>query len=275
MNAAQSHRIALVTGVSSGLGLGFAQALLEDGRVVYALSRREPDALRAALAENPAALERLHFRSVDLADTASIPGELQQLLERGPAADASARIDLAILNAGALGQIQAMVGGDLADMQATMQVNLWSNQVLLDTLLRQPNASETPGSVSGLGRKIQQVVLISSGASVNGNPGWSGYSLSKSAANMLMMLYAREVTDTHFCALAPGLIDTAMQDYMADSEAVDVARFPSVQRLRDARGTESMPMPYEAARRILPVIERLPDPERGVESGSFADVRKI
>ncbi len=268
MNAAQSQRIALVTGVSSGLGLGFAQALLADGWVVYALSRREPEALRAALAENAEALSRLHFRSVDLSDAASIPGELEQLLAQGPAADASASIDLVILNAGALGQIQAMVGGDLADMQATMQVNLWSNQVLLDALFR----AQADG---GLARKIEQVVLISSGASVNGNPGWSGYSLSKSAANMLMMLYAREVTDTHFCALAPGLIDTAMQDYMADSEAVDVTRFPSVQRLRDARGTDSMPMPYEAARRILPVIERLPDPERGVESGSFADIRKL
>lgn len=33
---------------------------------------------------------------------------------------------------------------------------------------------------------------------------------------MLINLYAKEYTDTHFCALAPGLIDTKMQDYIYD-----------------------------------------------------------
>ncbi len=40
----------------------------------------------------------------------------------------------------------------------------------------------------------------------------------------------------HFCALAPGLIDTAMQDYLCGLDASE--RFPSLARIQAARGPE-------------------------------------
>src|SRR5690625_6916597 len=70
------------------------------------------------------------------------------------------------------------------------------------------------------------------------NYGWGGYSLSKEALNNLITLYAEEMPNTHFLSLAPGLVDTDMQEYLCGE--VDSAEFPSVQKLRDARGTDNM-----------------------------------
>ncbi|NBC14939.1 MAG: SDR family NAD(P)-dependent oxidoreductase [Gammaproteobacteria bacterium] len=137
-----------------------------------------------------------------------------------------------------------------------MDVNLWANKTVTDWLYAR-------------GRPVDQVVMISSGAAVLGNKGWGGYALSKAALNMLAKLYSHEFPQTHITALAPGIIDTAMMDYLcgeADAEA-----FPALQRLRDARGSERMPDPDTAAARVVSVLPRL----RAWPSGSFVDIREI
>ncbi|MBT5707324.1 MAG: SDR family NAD(P)-dependent oxidoreductase, partial [Verrucomicrobia bacterium] len=116
---------------------------------------------------------------------------------------------------------------------------------------------------------IAQVVAVSSGASVNGNRGWGGYSISKAALNMLVKLYASERQDIHFCALAPGLVDTDMQEHIRTLP--DDTPFPSVARLKEASGTDAMPDPQTAGRSFLETVDRLPGL---IESGSFADIRK-
>ncbi|MEQ9366626.1 MAG: SDR family NAD(P)-dependent oxidoreductase [Leptospirales bacterium] len=238
----------LITGVSSGLGYGFARAYLEDGWSVYGLSRRVPEGLPDGA---------LRFQTLDLGNYDAIAPALGELT-----GDVEA-LDLVILNAGVLGEIEDLRDAPIDRLRRTMDENLWANKAILDTLLKD-EAAGGPGLVVG------QVIAISSGASINGHRGWSGYSISKTALNMLTMLYAREVPETHFTALAPGLIDTSMQDYM--SERPDVKKFGSVQRLRDARGTEAMPEPYAAARKIMPVFAKLKSDH---PSGDFADVRKL
>ncbi|MCB1307894.1 MAG: SDR family NAD(P)-dependent oxidoreductase [Leptospiraceae bacterium] len=232
----------LITGVSSGLGAGLAESYLNDGYHVYGLSRRlPPERLRG---------DRLHHVSVDLNVSGEIPAALHRLLH------SVSELEWVYLNAGVLGEIRDLVEAPLEELKHTMNVNLWANKVLIDALLR--------SDIS-----IQTIIGISSGAAVNGNRGWSGYSLSKAALNMLMMLYAREQSDVRFYALAPGLIDTAMQDYM--STVPDENRFTSVRRLRSARNTDDMPHPLEAAGRIRACLGDL----LRLESGSFADVRHL
>ena len=75
---------------------------------------------------------------------------------------------------------------------------------------------------------------------------------------------------THVAALAPGLVHTAMQDYIY--EKVDEQRFPSVKQLKQAHGTPDMPGPREAAQRIADAIETLP---QRIDSGGFADIRSF
>jgi NAD(P)-dependent dehydrogenase (short-subunit alcohol dehydrogenase family) len=167
------------------------------------------------------------------------------------------RLDLVILNAGLLGRIQDIHQSDVHDLEHLMRVNVWANKLILDWLIER----QIP---------VDQVVAISSGAAVNMNYGWGGYSISKSALNNLVQLYAPEMTDTHLTALAPGLVDTAMQDYLCGE--VDSQQFPSVQKLKDARGTDNMPDARQAAETILDLLDDLRDNQ---PSGSFVDVRQL
>lgn len=230
-----------LTGVSAGLGKALAETALNRGWTVYGCSRRTPEAL----------VERgLTFTSVDLADPAGAASKIKSLLQNVDS------LDLVVLNAAKLGQIRDLADTPLDDLRETMEINVWSNKELLDALF----AGQ---------RRIDQVVAISSGASVNGNRGWNGYSVSKAALNMLIKLYAGEQPDTHFTSLAPGLIDTAMQDYLTALPADE--KFAPLEILRKAKGTPDMPGPERAAEMLWEQFPKL----KSVPSGDYADIRKL
>ena len=232
----------LITGISRGLGHGLASACLTRGDQVLGLGRNSATDLDS----HPG----FQFAAGDIADAGECAAALESLL-RG-----HNRLDCVILNAGILGPIADMRDQSMDTMKEVMDVNLWANKNLLDLLLAKKLT-------------ITQIVAISSGASVNGNRGWGGYSLSKAALNMLVKLYATERKDIHFSSLAPGLVDTGMQRQIR--ALPDDVPFPSVATLKLASGTEAMPDPATAGQRILEAVDRLPDL---IESGAFADVRK-
>ncbi len=230
--------VAFVTGTSSGLGRGLAKRLLATGWQVYGCSRRPDDS------------PGLHHLQCDLTDHAALPDALARLLGDLPG------LELVVLNAGILGRIRLLAETPMAEAKQVMETNLWANKGVMDWLYR-------------WGRPVEQVVMISSGAAVLGNKGWGSYGLSKAALNMLAKLYAHEFPHTHITALAPGIIDTAMMDHLC--EEADAEAFPALRRLREARGTEAMPGPEEAAEKILTVLPRLKE----YPSGSFVDIRQI
>lgn len=232
-----------ITGNSSGLGYGLTKEYLSRGYEVYGLSRRGC----TGIDDNA-----LHDARCDLAQLATIAPALDSLLGE------VSRLNLVFLNAGVLGEIRDITETPLVDIQQVMDINVWANKIILDWLHERQ-----------LG--VEQIVSISSGAAVKSHRGWGAYSLSKAALNMLNQLYAPEYPDTHLCALAPGLVDTAMQDHLCNPDEVDVKRFASVQKLRDARGTDRMPTPRAAARRLAQVIPKL----MKYPSGSFVDVRTM
>lgn len=231
-----------ITGVSSGIGHGLAAEYLQRGHVVYGVSRREPHDLKA--------LKNFHFAELDLTDYEKQPAICETLLQN------AAELDLVVLNAGILSPIRDMVETPLADLREAIEINVWANKVLLDWLITS-------------GKTIHQVVGISSGAAVNGHRGWNGYSLSKAALNMLIQLYAAEQPHIHFTALAPGLIDTDMQAYMSGLPHDE--RFPSVNFLREARGTDAMPSPEQAAPMLIKAFEVV----KQEKSGNFFDIREL
>lgn len=233
-------RQVLITGVSSGIGLGLARECARRGDRVFALGRRPP----------PVPLPGLTFEPCDLTRFESIPACLDRLLAGIP------RLDLAILNAGVLGRIADLSECSLDELKAVVDVNLWANKVLIDVLL------------SGA-RGVAQVVAISSGAAVSGARGWNAYALSKAGLNMLIRLYAAERPEVHFSALAPGLVDTAMQERMR--ALPEDPRFSTVERLKQAAGTSDMPDPDSAAPRLLDAMTSLSHRK----SGDFHDIRSL
>lgn len=230
-----------ITGVSSGLGYGLALNYLKAGEDVWGCSRRCPNDLVDL---------GLNFCALDLADQKESESAFKkwtQLVES---------FEVVFLNAGVLGKIKDMRECSVDALKSLMEVNVWSNKWLLDALFSN-------------GCSINQVIAISSGASLSGSRGWNGYSLSKAALNMLIKLYAGEEPNTHFIALAPGLVDTAMQDYLTALPADP--RYAPLEILKAAKGTDQMPSGEVCAHTIISIVPRLLE----FESGSYADIRKL
>lgn len=232
----------LITGTSSGIGFGLAKYYLDKNYQVIGVSRTINHEL-----------ERHNtFQHIQL-DLSNFEFQKQKL---GTALSSFQSLDLVVLNAGVLPPIKDMKDVGIDVFKRVMDVNVWANKVLIDLLY---NKIE----------ELKQIVAISSGASKFGNRGWNAYSISKAALNMLVKLYAKEYKLTHFSAIAPGLVDTGMQDYIYTLKKDE--RFPSVDRLQAAKGTPSMPEPERAA----PILAESFVKALSYESGSYLDVREM
>jgi benzil reductase ((S)-benzoin forming) len=232
----------LITGTNSGLGYGLTRYFLELGHTVYGISRKQNDVLKS--------YENFKFLFQDLSRFSEIETNIGSFL-RGVR-----ELDIVILNAGVLKEIKDLKDTTLEEIHEIMDINVWANKVLIDVLFRQMD-------------EIGQVVGISSGASVSGSRGWNAYALSKATLNMLILLYAQEHPATHFCALAPGLIKSKMQNYIY--EFPENEHYPVVDRLKKEWEKGQMPEPMEAAETVARAIIKA----REFKSGSYLDARNI
>ncbi len=226
----------LITGVSSGLGEALATKYLENGDTVYAIGKTLPKKLDH--------YPHFFFFPYDLSETFMIQSTLKEFFQHR-------LFDIVILNAGLLGEIKPLSQTDLMDAKAVMEVNVWANKELIDTL--QAHA------------QVKQIVGISSGAAVNGSKGWGAYSLSKAALNMLLSVYAKELPEIHFTALAPGVIHTPMVQHIIDEVNDEI--YPSAKKLKEG----DIQTAEAAAKHLVALFPQLLD----YESGSFLDVRTI
>lgn len=231
-----------ITGISSGLGEGLAHAALEAGATVWGVSRRPPDKSFSPYGG------RLRFLSVDLADPAHAPESVAQWV------GGVEQWDQVWLNAGFLPPIADLTETSLATLKATFEVNVFANHWLLCLLLEKAT--------------VKQVVAISSGASLSGHRGWNAYGISKAALNSWVKSFAAELPGTHMAALAPGLVASEMQDYLTALPMDE--RFPTVERLKAAKGTAAMPDATEAGRWLWEIAPKL---VAQFSSGSYLDVR--
>jgi NAD(P)-dependent dehydrogenase (short-subunit alcohol dehydrogenase family) len=234
------HKTVFITGNSSGIGHGLSAAYLARGWRVYGVSRRGCTGLAGDL----------HDVRCDLTDFPAVGPALASLF------GGLTHLDLAVLNAGVLGEISDLHAIPMDVIKRVMDINLWANKAVMDWL-------------HGSDMRIEQIVFMSSGAAVNGNRGWGGYALSKAALNMMAQLYAHEFPHSHIAAFAPGLVHTAMQDTIRDT--VDSRRFASTRVLKDAIGTALMPEPLPAGERLADAFGKLPR----YPSGSFLDLRTL
>ena len=226
----------LITGVSSGLGEALAKAYLEQGDTVYAIGKTIPHKLDRE--------PHFFFFPYDLSETFLIQSTLKEFLQ-------TRSFDIVILNAGILGDIQPLCETDLTDVKNVMEINVWANKELIDTLHAHA--------------QVKQIVGISSGAAVNGSKGWGAYSLSKAGLNMLLKVYAKEIPEIHFTALAPGVIDTPMVQHIIKN--VNEENYPSAKRLKEGE----IRTPQKAATLLIETFPKLLE----YESGSFLDVRTM
>jgi len=226
----------LITGVSSGLGEALAKEYLENGDRVYAIGKTIPKKLDH--------YPHFFFFLYDLSETFTLQATLKEFLEHRS-------FDIVILNAGVLGDIQTLSQTELTDIKSVMEINVWANKELIDVLHAHAH--------------VKQIVGISSGAAIKGSKGWGAYALSKAGLNMLLSVYAKELPDIHFTALAPGVIHTSMVQHIIDE--VDDEIFTSAKQLKSG----NIQMPQAAAKHLIATFPKL----LAYESGSFLDVRTM
>ncbi len=232
----------LVTGVSRGFGKALAETALLQGCRVVGVGRRCPASLEDR--------EAFEFIRADLAALETIGTKLARGLGKKNSPD------VVFLNAGVGGPIGSSGEVSVGEIESVLRINTLANKVVLDALLER---SSQPA----------QVVGISSGASFNGSGGWLAYSMSKAALNLLLRVYSHEFPRTHFSAVAPGIVRTAMTESICEQPLDE--RFPANARIRKAFEEGRAHDPDNAAERLwelLPAILAQP-------SGAYVDVRNL
>jgi NAD(P)-dependent dehydrogenase (short-subunit alcohol dehydrogenase family) len=189
-------RVAVVTGASRGIGRAAALAFAKAGAHVVAIARTQ-----GALEELDDEI-RAHGGSATL-----VPLDVSDLDAHDRLADAIfdrwGKLDILLLNAGALGLITPVRDLDRKVMNEVMSVNVtanWSLLKALDPALR--------ASASG------RVIAITSGAATRVKPYWGAYAMSKAALEVLIRSYAEEtrtLTPIKAMLVSPGPMRTAMR----------------------------------------------------------------
>ena len=185
------HRIAVVTGGSSGIGRSTAQALFAKGCTVYELSRRD----------NPP--EGVSHLTADITDEQQVKKAIGEVISR------EGKIDILVNNAG-YGISGAAEMTDSAASHAQLALNLHGMDNVTRAVL--PYMRE---------RKSGRIVSVSSIAGILPIPFQLWYSVSKAAINAYVLALQNEVRPygISVCAVMPGDIATGFTDARKKSDS--------------------------------------------------------
>lgn len=112
----------------------------------------------------------------------------------------------------------------------------------------------------------KHLVLLTSGAARKPYAGWSAYGAGKAAVDHWVRTVGLESNGVRVVAVAPGVVDTAMQ---GEIRKVDEQAFPSVERFRELSRTGGLTTPEDAAAGIWGLFGR------ELPSGSVVDLRDL
>jgi NAD(P)-dependent dehydrogenase (short-subunit alcohol dehydrogenase family) len=205
-------RTAVLTGASRGLGAGLAEEFHARG-MRLALCARTPC---------PLSSKDILNATVDVREEAAVEDFARQAAEfLGP-------IDLWINNAGQLDPVRPLREVTLQEFRSHLEVNVQG--VFLGSRafarLHRQAAGPTPRDAT--------LINISSGAATHAFAGWGAYCTGKSGLDRLTECLQLEEQETGLrCyAIAPGVIDTAMQERIRSTSADD---FPAVEQFHQLK----------------------------------------
>jgi len=227
-------RIAVVTGASRGLGAGLAARFRERGLAVAVCARHQPDC-----GDDPHCLSQ----AVDVTDAAAVAAFADAVVAR------FGRIDLWINNAGLLAPIGPLRDNDPTEFAQHIAVNVlgvFHGSQAFVRHLHDRNAGADADADANAGVLIN----ISSGAARNAYAGWSAYCAGKAAVDRMSESIALEETaiGLRVHAVAPGIIDTDMQQMIRNSTP---EQFPRLQKFLDIKASDGFSSPQFIADRML------------------------
>lgn len=239
-------RTALVTGASAGLGAGIAERLAARGVRLALCARTEPTLPAGATGTTA---------SVDVTDAGAVAGWFDR------AAATLGPLDLCIANAGILGPLGPLRDDDPDQVAATFRTNV---EGLAHTAAAY--ARHVRGRAGG-----GAFLAVSSGAGRHPTAGWAPYAASKAAVDALCLAVAEEEADAplRVHAVAPGVVDTGMQEAIRASTPEAFPRHRDFVRMKDAEAFNTAGFVADHLLRLAfgpddeaDVLVRLPQEER-------------
>jgi benzil reductase ((S)-benzoin forming) len=247
--------LTLLTGASRGMGLSMARQLLSAGHTVLCISRTSVPDLDAHARHVGATLLQWEH---DLADSGSLIGKLESWLQDSQAQGPWASATL-VNNAGVIPQIAPLSDIGAGDLARALRVGLEAPMEITATFLRATGDWKAPRTglnpSSGLGRKA----MASQAAYCAAKAGMDHFT------RCLALEEALKPQGAKVCSLAPGVIDTGMQEQL---RAAPVEAFPDRASFVGLKTGGSLTSPDDAAARIIAFLAR---PDFG--ANPVADVR--
>ena len=233
--------LVFISGASSGIGLAMARAHPFAAARIIDISRR--------------GAEGLEHHAADLADPASWPG-VADLFMREMKGFAGERV-VFVHSAGTLEPMGYAGEVDSAGYTRQVLLNAAAPQVLGNAFVAAARETKAPCLFLNVG----------SGAASNRYRGWSAYCGGKAASDHWVRTVGLEQSERghcHLVSIAPGIIETAMQE---EIRGMSESAFPDVERFRKLHSEGALRSAEEAARDLWGTLER------GLENGAVLDLR--
>lgn len=196
----------VITGGGSGIGSALALSLVQRGKSVLIVGRRESNLQQIA-----AYSSAIEYVCADITTEAGLAAVSEYC-------QSSNQIEALINNAGTIEPIAAI-----------KDVNAKQWQQAIDT-----NVSAVLFLTQALYAKLAQgrVLNISSGVAHFPLKGWGAYCVTKAALSMLTRCFQEEAQDVFFASVMPGIVDTAMQGIARSDVNIDKQQMAFYQKLK-------------------------------------------
>jgi benzil reductase ((S)-benzoin forming) len=177
---------------------------------------------------------RLKELSLDLSDLDLLENQLDLIFPIGHFKEI-----ILINNAGSIGEIKQVGQLNPKRFQALFNLNMLAPAILTNAFVSSYQKVNS----------TRLVCNISSGAAHKPLEGWSGYCSSKAGLAMFTSVCQKEneKTGIRFFSLAPGIIDTAMQNKIRESAEED---FPAIERFKTYKSEGKLSSGSEVAKKI-------------------------
>lgn len=236
----------IVTGASKGIGFEMMKQLKERGDKVIGIARTNNS-------------QDGDMLTVDLSQTDRLAGMIEKVIEENVSSATSITL---VNNAGTVEPIGLIGGVDEMKLTDALAVNLTAPMILSNAFI---SALETFN-----GRK--RIVNISSGAGRSPYEGWGVYCTTKAGLDHFSRVVSLEQKKAEYpvdiISIAPGIIDTSMQETIRGSNAND---FPLHERFVDYKKSGHLSSAEETASKLIAVMDR----EDFSKLGPIADIRQI
>jgi len=230
----------IVTGASRGIGEALTRKLIVPGNTIFAASR----SMNEDLVELASSLNvPLYYFECDLSNRDETEAFINEVFDKIQLSDYD-RIAL-INNAGMLTPVGPLKSTDFALAEKHLHLNLLAPLILSSVFVSRTVSAN-----------VHKVILnVSSGAAFYPYSGWSTYCSSKAGLDMLSKVAGLEQTYEQYpviiFALAPGIIETGMQESIRET---DLALFPDRDKFISLHEEGKLAKPDDVADIILRTI---------------------